>query len=161
MSWKKRNTKDTLDILDVLSIISITIVALVLIVLFKVKAGVLGIVLGVIAVAALIYWLKEAKQIFREEEAYLSVKKKLDREKDEVEWFYDLTDDGESMIFTAEVPGPVEEVNVRLGESILEIKGGGDFTHSVSVPKEVQVQEWSFKNGVLRVRLQKLRRLAS
>ena len=40
---------------NVLSIVSIAVVALLLIVLFKLKGGILGMVLGTIAVAALIY----------------------------------------------------------------------------------------------------------
>lgn len=158
MKGKRKNTKDTLDILDILSIISITLVALILIVLFKVKAGILGIFLGAIAVATLIYWLKEAKKIFREEEAYRRVKRTIDKKEREAEWFYDLTDDGENMTLTAEVPGPAEEVNVRLHEGALEIRGGTGFTRRVPVSKEVRVQDTSYINGVLRVRLQKLRR---
>lgn len=160
MKGERKNTKDTLDILDILSIISIAIVALLLIVLFKVKAGILGIFLGAIAVATLIYWLKEIKKIFREEEAYLKVKGAKEK-KGESEWFYDLTDDGESMKLTAEVPGPAEEVNVRLHEGALEIRSGTGFTRSVQVSKGVRVQDWSYINGVLRVRLQKLRRQGS
>ncbi len=161
MRGRRKNAKDTLDMLDILSIISITIVASLLIVLFKVKAGILGIGLGAIAVATLIYWVKEAKKIFREEEAYLKVKRTIDKKEGEAKWFYDLIDYGESMKLTAEVPGPAEEVNVRLHEGTLEIRGGRDFTRSVQVSKGVRVQDWSHSNGVLHVRLQKLRRQGS
>ena len=109
MRRKKRNTNDTLDMLDILSIISITIVALVLIVLFKVKAGILGIVLGVIAVATLIYWLKEAKQIFRRAH--------------EAEWVLRPHRRWREPDLHSRLPGPSEEVTVRLSESVFGDKG--------------------------------------
>ena len=51
MKSKRKNFEDPLNIL---SIISIAVVALLLILLFKVKGGILGIVLGAVAVATLI-----------------------------------------------------------------------------------------------------------
>ena len=138
MKRKRKNPEETLNIL---SIISITVVALLLILLFKVKGGILGMVLGAIAVAALIYWLKEIKKIWGE-----------------VEWFYDLFDDGEGVTLIAKVPGPVEEVKVSLQKGVLEIRGGGNFERRVQVPKEVELQDKSYINGVLHVRLRKLKR---
>jgi HSP20 family molecular chaperone IbpA len=150
----KRKLKNTTDLFDVVSIVSTTIVALVLIVLFKVKAGILGIGLGAIAVVTLIYWLKEAKKLLREEEDYRRVKRTIETK--EAEWFYDLTDDGDSMTLTAEVPGPAEQVNVRLHDGILEIRVGTKFTRRVQVSQRVTIQDRSYINGVLRVRLKKL-----
>ena len=149
-SFVKRKRKNPEDPLNVLSIISIAVVALLLILLFKVKGGILGIVLGAVAVATLIYWLKEMKKILREEKAYPT---------DEVEWFYDLIDDGEGVTLIAEVPGPAKEVKVRLRKGLLEIRGGGNFKRRVQVPKEAKLQDKSYINGVLHVRLQKLKAL--
>ena len=145
----KRKRKNSEEPLNILSIISIAVVALLLILLFKVKGGILGMVLGAVAVATLIYWLKEIKKIFREEKAYPT---------GEVEWFYDLIDDGEGVTLIAKVPGPAEEVKVRLHKGVLEIRGGGNFERRVQVPKEVELQDKSYINGVLHVRLQKLKR---
>jgi predicted PurR-regulated permease PerM len=66
----KRERRRPGELTDMLSMIGIAVVALLIILLFKVKGGILGMVLGTIAVAALIYWLKEIKRIFREEKPY-------------------------------------------------------------------------------------------
>ena len=153
---KRKNIK---DFSDILSIVSITIVAILLILLFKIKAGILGIVLGAITVATLFYWLKEIKKIWRDEKDYRSVKKALEKKKGETEWLYDLTDDEENITLTAEVPGPTEEVKVRLHKNVLEIRGGNNFIQKVKISKEVELQDRSYINGVLCVKLQKLKRL--
>jgi len=137
----KRKRKKPEETLNILSIISIAVVALLLIILFKVKGGILGMVLGAVAVATLIYWLKEIKKIWGE-----------------VEWFYDLIDDGEGVTLIAKVPGPAEEVKVSLHKGVLAIRGGGNFERRVQIPKEVELQDKSYINGVLHVRLQKLKR---
>ena len=144
----KRRRKKPDELINILSIISIAVVALLLILLFKVKGGILGVVLGTIAVATLIYWLKEIKKIFREEKAYPT---------GEAEWFYDLINEGEGVTLIAKVPGPAEEVKVKLRKGVLEIRGGGNFVRRVQVPKEVQLQSKSYINGVLHVRLQKVK----
>jgi HSP20 family molecular chaperone IbpA len=142
----KTEKRKPAEIADILSIISIAVAALLLILLFKVKGGILGIVLGTVAVAALIYWFTEIKKIFKEEKAY---------PKEEAEWFYDLTDEGESVTLIAKVPGPPEEVKVRLVNGKLEIEGGANFMRRVHVPKDAQLRHKSYINGVLHVKLQK------
>lgn len=135
------------ELADILSIISITVVALLIILLFKAKAGILGMVLGTIAVATLIYWLKEIKRIFKKEEGYSP---------GEAEWFYDLIKEGEGLTLIAKVPGPAKEVNVRLVDDVLEIRGGRNFTRRVHVPKDLRLQSKSYTNGVLHVKLQSM-----
>ena len=144
---KKEREKPQELLKNVLSIVSIAVVALLLIVLFKVKGGLLGIVLGTIAVATLIYWLMEIKKIFREEKTY---------SKEEPEWFYDLIEEGEGLVFVAKVPGPAREVKVRLVDETLEIKGGGNFTRRVHMPKGARLQNKSYSNGVLHVKLRQM-----
>ena len=131
---------------DVLSIVSIAIVAFLLIVLFKLKGGILGMVLGTIAVAALIYWLMEIKKIFKEQKT---------TSPEEAEWFYDLIKEGENVTFIAKVPGPAREVKVKIADDLLEIKGGGNFMQKVQIPKGTRLQNKSYINGVLHVKLQR------
>jgi len=142
----KTEKKKPAEIADILSMVSIAVVALLLILLFKVKGGFLGVVLGTVAVAALIYWFKEIKKIFKEEKAYPT---------EEAEWFYDITDEGESVTLIAKVPGPPEKVKVRLVNEKLEIEGGANFMRRIHVPKGAQLQHKSYINGVLHVKLQK------
>jgi len=140
------------ELKDILSIISIAIVALFLIMLFKLKGGILGIVLGTIAVVALIYWLREIRKILTEEKPYSAA---------EAEWFYDLINEEEGVIFIAKVPGPAQKVKVRLINNILEVKGSGDFMRRVQVPEGTRLQNKSYINGVLHVRLQRVKTPAS
>jgi len=142
----KTEKKKPAEIADILSMVSIAAVALLLILLFKVKGGFLGVVLGTVAVAALIYWFKEIKKTFKEEKAYPT---------EEAEWFYDITDEGESVTLIAKVPGPPEKVKVRLVNEKLEIEGGANFMRRIHVPKGAQLQHKSYINGVLHVKLQK------
>lgn len=146
----KRERESSHELLkDALSIVSIVAVALVLIVLFKVKGGILGIILGTIAVAMLIYWLMEINKIFREEKIPSS---------EEHEWFYDLVEERENVTFIAKVPGPVKEVRLKIvgNSDMLEIKGGGNFTRRVKIPRGARLQEKSYINGVLYVKFQKM-----
>jgi len=131
---------------NVLSIVSIAVVALLLIALFKLKGGILGMVLGTITVAALIYWLMEIKKIFREQKL---------PSLEEYEWFYDLIEEEENITFTAEVPGPAREVKIKIVGDMLEIKGGGNFFQRVQIPKGTRLQNKSYTNGVLHIKLQK------
>lgn len=131
---------------NVLSIVSIAVVALLLIILFKLKGGILGMVLGTIAVAALIYWLLETKKIFKEQKAPAS---------EEHEWFYDLIEEEENITFVAKVPGPAREVKAKIVGDMLEIKGGGNFLQRVQMPKGTRLQDKSYVSGVLHLKLQK------
>ncbi len=131
---------------DLLSIVSIAVVALILIVLFKLKGGILGMVLGTVAVAALIYWLMEIKKIFEEQKALAS---------EEHEWFYDLVEEAENITFIAKVPGPVREVKVKVVGDTLEIKGGRNFLQRVQIPKGIRLQDKTYTNSILHLKLQK------
>lgn len=144
----KRKQKSPEIPLNILAIISVAAAVLLLIVIFKFKGGILGMVLGAIVVAVLIYWLREMNKIVGEERAYPT---------SEAEWFYDLIDKGESIVLTANVPGPPEDVKVELHEGLLEIRGGGGFTQRVEVPKEAKIKDKSYINGVLHVSLQRLK----
>lgn len=141
----KRKRAKTDVIKNILSIVSVAVVALFIILIFKLTGGLLGLVLGTIAVAALIYWLKEIKGILTEGEA---------PSPKEAEWFFDLIEDEKGVTIIAKVPGPEEKVKVRLVNEYLEIKGGADFNQKVRVPKNAKLQDISYINGVLEVKLQ-------
>lgn len=82
-------------------------------ILFKLKGGLLGMILGGLAVATLIYWLREMRNIYRSD-AYST---------SEAEFFYDLLDEGEAFIFVAKVSGPSDEVEARLEQGFLVVSG--------------------------------------
>jgi hypothetical protein len=140
-----RKKKQDEHISNMLSVVAIIVVALLLLILFKIKGGVLGIILGTLAVAVLVYWLMEIKNISKEQKPSA----------DGFEWFYDVAEEGENVIFVGKVPGPGRDVKVRIADNMLEIKGGGNFKRRVQITKDAHIQETSYINGVLRVKLQK------
>ncbi|MEM1581433.1 MAG: Hsp20/alpha crystallin family protein [Candidatus Bathyarchaeia archaeon] len=125
--------------------VSTAAVALFLIVIFKLKGGLIGLVLGAIAVTALVYWLMEIRKIFTKQETTV----------EEHDWLYDLIEEEEGIIFVARVPGPPEEVKVKIINGILEVRGGGNFIKRIPIPKNSRLLEKSYANGVLRLRLQR------
>lgn len=131
---------------SVLTIVGIAVAAILLIALFKLKGGVLGFIIGTIAAAALIFWLMEAKRIFEEHKAPSSK---------EYELFYDLIEEEENIIFVAKVPGPAEEVKVKIVGDMLEVKGGRNFLKRVRVPKGLEMEDKKYVNGILWARLRK------
>jgi HSP20 family molecular chaperone IbpA len=129
-----------------LSTIGIAAVALLLITLFRVKSGILGIIIGAMAVAVLAYWLVEIKNTIQEGKT---------SPKEETEWFHDLIEEGENIDFVANVPGPEKEVRVRIVNKKLEIKGGANFLQRIDIPKNAKLQKWSHSNGVLHAKLRR------
>lgn len=144
MRRKKEISDELLE--NVLSLVGIAAVALFLIVLFRLKGGILGVVLGTIAVAALIYWLMEIRKIFRERKP---------PSPQGYEWFYDLFEEGEHITLIARVPGPSKEVKIKIVDDMLVIRGGGDFVQRIQMPKGARLQNKSYVNGVLHVKLQR------
>ncbi len=128
-----------------LLMVGVAVVIILLIVLFKLKAGILGVIIGTVAALVLIYWLMEVKRIFQEKAPAL----------EEPEWFYDLIEEEENITFVAKVPGPAQEVKVKIVRGMLEVRGGGNFLKRIQVPKGVELQDEKYANGILQVRLRK------
>lgn len=131
---------------DLILVISVAIAILLIMLIFKVKGGFIGIAFGAIIIIALIYWLREVRRISQQQEAMHST---------EHDWLYEFIEDGENLIFIASVPGPSEKVKIKVADSFIEIRGGGNFVRRVQIPKDVKVIEKSYANGVLRVKLQR------
>ncbi|MBS7639568.1 MAG: Hsp20/alpha crystallin family protein [Candidatus Bathyarchaeia archaeon] len=129
---------------DVILAVSVAIAILLLILIFKIKGGLIGMVLGAVTVAALIYWLREVERIFRQE-----------TQPDEADWLYEIIENGENIIFIARVPGPPDKVKVKIADGTMEIRGGGDFLRRVEIPRGVKILEKSYSNGVLRIKFQR------
>lgn len=123
--------------------VSVTIAITLLVLIFKVKGGLLGAILGSIVTLALIYWVREVKRMFSAERTSM----------EEQEWLYDLIEEGEELIFVAKVPGPPEEVRVKITDGVLEIRGGGNFLRKVEISKDAKIMEKSYVNGVLRLKM--------
>jgi HSP20 family protein len=62
------------------------------------------------------------------------------------------------MVFVAEVPGPEDQINVRLTNGLLRIKGGQNFARDVplELSQEMGISDYKYRNGVLTIRIQKV-----
>jgi HSP20 family molecular chaperone IbpA len=100
----------------------------------------------------MIYWVREVRMMARSEE------KRLSKEIDQKDWIYDLIKNNDEMVFVAEVPGPEEQINVRLTQGLLRIKGGQNFSREVplELTQEMGISDYKYRNGVLTIKIQKV-----
>ncbi|MEM1995254.1 MAG: hypothetical protein QXW32_07295 [Nitrososphaerales archaeon] len=121
--------------------------ALVLLVTIRIQRGLIGFVLAGLAVALVIYWLRELYSAARKEMTPSVAKQK--------KWFYDIIDEKESITIVAEVPGPEELVKAEVIGRTIKIYGGQDFAKEVKLSKDCELIHTSYINGVLNVKLRK------
>jgi HSP20 family molecular chaperone IbpA len=114
--------------------------------------GGIGFIFLAIASGLMIYWVREVRQMARSEE------KKLAKEIEQKDWVYDLIKNNDEMVFVAEVPGPEEQINVKLTEGLLRIKGGQNFSREVplELTQEMGISDYKYRNGVLTIKIQKV-----
>ena len=101
----------------------------------------------------MIYWVREVKLIARSEDRKMS--RDIEKQKD---WVYDLIKNKDEMVFVAEVPGPEDQINVRLTAGLLHIKGGQNFTRDVplELTQQMGISDYKYRNGVLTIKIQKI-----
>ena len=101
----------------------------------------------------MIYWVREVKLIARSEDRKMS--RDIEQQKD---WVYDLIKNKDEMVFVAEVPGPEDQINVRLTAGLLHIKGGQNFTRDVplELTQQMGISDYKYRNGVLTIKIQKI-----
>lgn len=114
--------------------------------------GGVGFIFLAIASGLMIYWVREARLMARSEESNLA------KEIKQKDWVYDLIKNDDEMVFVAEVPGPENQINVRLTEGLLRIKGGQNFTRDVplELTQEMGISYYKYRNGVLTIKIQKV-----
>jgi HSP20 family protein len=110
-------------------------------------------ILASAAAGLAIYWVRELYKMSRPE-----MQKKMPREHEQKDWVYDLIENTDGMVFIAEVPGPEDQINVRLLSGVLKIKGGQNFTRDVqlTVAAEMGISDYKYRNGVLTIKMQKV-----
>ncbi|HUG96188.1 MAG TPA: Hsp20/alpha crystallin family protein [Nitrososphaera sp.] len=114
--------------------------------------GGVGFIFLAIASGLMIYWVREVRMMARSEES------KLAKEIEQKDWVYDLIKNDDEMVFVAEVPGPENQINVRLTEGLLRIKGSQNFTRDVplELTQEMGISDYKYRNGVLTIKIQKV-----
>jgi HSP20 family molecular chaperone IbpA len=118
--------------------------------------GSIGLLFLAVASGLMIYWVREIKLMARSEEQMMMLRGEAEQQKD---WVYDLIkDNNDEMVFVAEVPGPEDQINVRLTNGLLRIKGGQNFARDVplELSQEMGISDYKYRNGVLTIRIQKV-----
>lgn len=110
-------------------------------------------VLITVAAGLMIYWVYELRRMSGPAE-----QKSMPKDSERKDWVYDLIKNNEEMVFVAEVPGPEDQINVRLSAGILRIKGGQNFTKDVQLDMttEMGIADYKYRNGVLTIKMQKV-----
>jgi HSP20 family molecular chaperone IbpA len=122
-------------------------------VLFSRSQGGVGFLFLAAASGLMIYWIREIRIMARSEDQRMMAK-----ETEQKDWVYDLIKNNDEMVFVAEIPGPEDQIKVRLTEGLLRIRGGQNFTRDVplEMAQNMGISEYKYRNGVLTVRIQKL-----
>lgn len=127
----------------------------ILFVLFARSQGGIGFLFLAAASGLMIYWIREIRAMTRSEDQRLV----MARDTDQKDWVYDLIkNNNDEVVFVAEVPGPENQINVRLADGLLRIKGGQNFIRDV--PMELThgmgISDHKYRNGVLTVKIKKM-----
>ena len=111
-----------------------------------------GFIFLAVASGLMVYWVREARLMARSEERAMA--KEMEQKND---WVYDLIKNNDEMIFVAEVPGPEEQINVRLINGLLRIKGGQNFAKDIplELTKDMGISDYKYRNGVLTIKIQR------
>ena len=112
--------------------------------------GFVSFILIGIALVTIVYWTKVIKNMV------LTQKPKFKaREQESKNWVYDLIKGDNETVFVAEVPGPEDKIAVRLIDGILYIRGSQGFSKEVQIegPKEMEIGDFKYRNGVLTLRI--------
>ncbi len=113
------------------------------------------ILIGITAVV-MIYWVRVLKRMTKDSQPQYTPK-----EVDSKNWVYDLIKGEKEIVFVAEVPGPEDQVTVRLIDGILYIRGSGHFSKEVSMETtpDMGIHDFKYRNGVLTLKIRKLETL--
>ncbi|MFQ5710417.1 MAG: Hsp20/alpha crystallin family protein [Candidatus Geothermarchaeales archaeon] len=153
MGWKTYGRTSDADALRAVSIavliIGLIVIGLLLRLIIREQRGLLGILLAGVTVAMLVYWLREARRTVREELKPIAAPQES--------WVYEIHEEEEAVTLIAQVPGPEEQVKVKLLDDGLEIRGGGNFYKRLSLPSRVESHTVAYRHGVLEVRMKKKR----
>ena len=120
----------------ILGILAILLLLILFSLILRLGRGILGLILIGIIVLLGLYWFKE-------------VRKALKTYRPKIEYPLELVENGDLLILTAQVPGPEEEVSVKILGRKLLIRGGRGFKKTVKLPYPVRILKRSYVNGIL------------
>lgn len=122
----------------------------------RADAGFVSFILIGITAAVMIYWVRVLKKMTKDIQPQYTTK-----ESDTKNWVYDLIKGDQELVFVAEVPGPEDQVTVRLIDGILYIRGSSKFSKEVPIEAtpDMGIHDFKYRNGVLTLRIKKLEAL--
>lgn len=150
--YKKRYSYDR-SMEFVIPLLALLFLGVMYVLVIRMKQGYVGFILLAVASLLMIYWVRELKKMTRTEEP-----REMPKQVEQKSWVYDLIKGNEELVFVAEVPGPEDEVNVRLINGILHLRGGQNFARDVQldVTEDMGIAEFKYRNGVLTLKIRKI-----
>ncbi|MCD6235617.1 MAG: hypothetical protein J7J94_01295 [Thaumarchaeota archaeon] len=119
------------------------LILLALSLLLRFQRGLLGLVLtGILALLGF-YWFKELRKV-------------VSSERGQRDYLLEVSDYGDVISLTAQVPGPEEAVSFEVSGKKLLLRGGRGFKRAVRLPYKVEVLSSSYVNGILHIKLAKI-----
>jgi len=137
----------------IIPILALLFLGVMYVLVIRMKQGYVGFILLAIASGLMIYWVRELKKMARTEET-----RAMPKEVEQKSWVYDLIKGKDEVVFVAEVPGPEDQVTVRLINGILHIRGGQNFARDVQldVTEDMGIAEFRYRNGVLTLKIRRI-----
>ncbi|MFY3742049.1 MAG: HSP20 family molecular chaperone IbpA [Candidatus Nitrosomirales archaeon] len=137
----------------VIPLLALLFLGVMYVLVIRMKQGYVGFILLAVASVLMIYWVRELKKMVRTEEP-----REMPKQVEQKSWVYDLIKGNEELVFVAEVPGPEDEVNVRLINGILHLRGGQNFARDVQldVTEDMGIAEFKYRNGVLTLKIRRI-----
>ena len=123
-----------------LGILAILLLLLLFSLTLRIGRGVLGLILIGVIILLGVYWFKE-------------VEKALKTYRPRIKYPLELVEDGDLLTLTAQVPGPEEQVSVKISGRKLLIRGGRGFKRVVKLPYPAKILKRSYVNGILHLKL--------
>ncbi len=101
----------------------------------------------------MIYWVREIRMMANSEDQRM-----MARDTDQIDWVYDLIMNNDGMVFFAVVPGPEDQISVRLADSLLRIKGGQNFSKDIPLEfaQDMGISDYKYRNGVLTIKIRRI-----
>lgn len=119
----------------------------------RIDHGYSGFLLVSVASVFLIYWVREMKRTAKDEDT-----KPIPVDVDTKDWVYDLIKNKNEMVFVAEVPGPEEQIDVRLTIGTLHVKSGQKFAKAIPLnqTEEMNISDFKYRNGILTIKINRV-----
>lgn len=119
--------------------LAVLLILLALSLLIRLERGLLGLILTAIVLIIGFYWFRE-------------IKKAIKSGRPIREYPIEISEEGDVINLTAQVPGPENAVSFEVSGKKLFLRGGMGFKKVIRLPYQVRVLSSSYVNGILHIR---------